>query len=118
MALPLPEPEAELDSPSNFQSNKESKESPGSLSRADSNSSRMSANRLKLVVNVVFGSGSLSYSKLPNEPKFRNCKVRLLLMQGYVAVITVLKQLLTIVVDNIPPVNPFTMDTMGFKAYE
>lgn len=31
----------------------------------------------RLIVNVVFGSGSLRYSKLPTTPKYKNCKVRL-----------------------------------------
>lgn len=29
----------------------------------------------RLIVNVVFGSSSLRYSKLPNTPKYKNCKV-------------------------------------------
>mmetsp|Transcript_30075 Transcript_30075/g.42942 ORF Transcript_30075/g.42942 Transcript_30075/m.42942 type:complete len:351 (+) Transcript_30075:134-1186(+) len=54
----------------------------------------------RLIVNVVFGSGSLRYSKLPNTPKYKHCK------------------LLSIVVENIPRVDPFTMETMGPKAYQ
>ena len=59
MALPLPDP-------SENQRN-ESKEMV---------SKEQEKEKVKLVVNIVFGSRSLSYSKLPDTPRFRSCKVR------------------------------------------
>uniref|UniRef100_A0A7S3M752 PNPLA domain-containing protein n=1 Tax=Spumella elongata TaxID=89044 RepID=A0A7S3M752_9STRA len=54
--------------------------------------------RMQLVVNIVFGRSSVASSVLP--PQLKNHK------------------LLTVVVENIPSVHPFSMDTMGVEAYK
>eukprot|EP01034_Spumella_vulgaris_P024331 gene24331-30654_t len=61
------------------------------------NSTPSSADGKKLIVNVVCGRGRLASSKLPTD------------LQGH--------RLLTIVMDNIPMVTPFSMNTMGPVAY-
>lgn len=58
MALPLPDP------------------SVNENQRESSKEQEQEKKRVQLVVNIVFGSRSLSYSQLPDTPRFRSCKVR------------------------------------------